>query len=168
MSSEIITAFPSRDELKRRGTREGVISELYEVWCEAHAEGMALAVRLPDVFGDPSRPRITLHVARGYDDEWNLSDERVRELSALDQEQHWMDVSAESTQTFQEYFNFSDAEGWRFYLPAFIRHYLADFPLSGSDAVVFACQMRHHFELITPEQIEYVDEFLKLCETWEG
>ena len=50
-----------------------------------------------------------------------------------------MGVSAESTQTFQEYFNVSDAEGWRFYLPAFIRHYFADFSLSGSDAVVFAC-----------------------------
>ena len=114
---------------------------------------MELASRLPEVFGDPPRPRITLHVARGYDDEWQLSEERVAELAALDEEQHWTEVSAEATQQFQEYFAFSDAEGWRFYLPAFLRHYLADFPLSQWPAVDWACAERTHFELFTPPQI---------------
>lgn len=159
--------FPSREELRQRGTRKEAIAELYDVWLAAHAEAMKLAERLPAVFGDPPRPKITLHVARGYDDEWNLSEERIQELAALDPEQHWTDVSAESTRQFQEYFTFSDAEGWRFYLPAFLRHYLAEFPLSGWDAVYSACVERKHFDLITPEQAAFIDEFLNLCHSWE-
>ncbi|MBK1790594.1 DUF6714 family protein [Persicirhabdus sediminis] len=167
MKSALKTDFPSREELRRQGVRKESIADLYDLWCEAHGEAMKLALRLPDVFGDPPKPRITLHVARGYDDEWVLSEARCKELAAMDCEQHWMDVSLQATEDFQEYFTFSDSEGWRFYLPAFIRHYLADFPLSGSDAVVFACENRHHIELLTPEQIEYLDEFLQLCKTWE-
>jgi hypothetical protein len=159
--------FPSREELRQRGTRKDAIAELYDVWLAAHAEAIKLAERLPSVFGDPLRPKITLHVARGYDDEWNLSEERIQELAALDPEQHWMEVSTESTQQFQEYFTFSDAEGWRFYLPAFLRHYLAEFPLSGWDAVYWACVERKHFDLITPEQADFIDEFLNLCRSWE-
>jgi hypothetical protein len=159
--------FPSREELRQRGTRKDAIAELYDVWLAAHAEAIKLAERLPSVFGDPPRPKITLHVARGYDGEWNLSEERIQELAALDPEQHWTDVSAESTRQFQEYFTFSDAEGWRFYLPAFLRHYLAEFPLSGWDAVYWACVERKHFDLITPEQVDFIDEFLNLCRSWE-
>ena len=159
--------FPSSEELRKAGTRQEAIDELYEVWLAAHAEAVKLAERLPAVFGDPPRPRITLHVARGYDDEWNLSEERIQELAVFDPEQHWTEVSAESTNQFQEYFTFSDAEGWRFYLPAFLRHYLAEFPLAGRDAVYWACTERKHFDLITPEQVAFIDEFLSLCHTWE-
>jgi hypothetical protein len=159
--------FPSREELRQRGTRKEAIADLYDVWLAAHTEAMKLAERLPSVFGDPPRPKITLHVARGYDDEWNLSEERIEELATLDPEQHWMEVSCESTQQFQEYFTFSDAEGWRFYLPAFLRHYLAEFPLSGWDAVYSACVERTHFDLITPDQAVFIGEFLNLCRSWE-
>ena len=147
---------------------ERAVTDLYDLWVVAHEEAMELAVRLPEIFGNPPRPRITLHVARGYDDEWTLTESRVAELSAMDPEQHWMDVSLESTRCFQEYFSFSDPEGCRFYLPAFIRYYLADFPLSYWDAVHFACGNRLHFDLITPEQLSFVDEFLRLCRTWES
>lgn len=163
----MIPSFPTRKELIQRGTRKEAIADLYVIWCAAHAEAMNLGGRLPAVFGDPPRPRITLHVARGLDDEWNLSEERIAELSALDPEQHWTEVSAESTRRFQEYFTFSDAEGWRFYLPAFLRHYLAEFPLSGWDAVYWACVERKHFDLFTPEQVAFVDEFVSLCRSWE-
>ena len=160
--------FPTREELRARGTRKEAIAELYDLWLVAHSEAMNLAARLPEVFGDPPRPRVTLHVARGYDDEWVLSDERVAELAALDPEQHWTEVPAEATRQFQEYFTFSDAEGWRFYLPAFLRHYLADFPLCGWDAVHTACQTRKHFDLITEPQVAFIDEFLALCQTWDS
>jgi hypothetical protein len=160
--------FPTREELRKRGTCKEAIAELYDLWLVAHSEAMDLAARLPDIFGDPPRPRVTLHVARGYDDEWFLSDERVAELAALDPEQHWTEVSAEATRQIQEYFTFSDAEGWRFYLPAFLRHYLADFPLCGWDAVHTACQRRTHFDLITQPQVAFIDEFLALCQTWDA
>jgi len=159
--------FPSREQLCQQGTRKEVIEDLYDIWLIAHDEAMNLAVRLPEVFGDPPRPRITLHVARGYDDEWVLSEQRVAELAACDPEQHWSEVSAEATRQFQEYFTFSDPEGWRFYLPAFLRHYLADFPLSGWDAVHSACVERTHFDLITPAQVAFIDDFLALCQIWE-
>ncbi len=161
-------SFPTREELRERGIRKEAIAELYELWLAAHAEAMALATRLPDVFGDPPRPLVSLHVARRYDDEWVLSDERAAELAALDPEQHWVEISAEATRQFQEYFTFSDAEGWRFYLPAFLRHYLADFPLCRWDAVHTACQTRTHFDLITQPQVAFIDEFLALCQTWDS
>lgn len=167
MPALMTAPFPSREELRQRGTCKEAIAEFYDLWLVAHAEAIKLVERLPEVFGDPPRPKITLHVARGYDDEWTLSEERIRELAALDPEQHWMDVPAEITRQIQEYFIFSDAEGWRFYLPAFLRHYLAEFPLSGWDAVYWACTERKHFDLITPEQAAFIDEFLDLCHSWE-
>ena len=159
--------FASREQLRQGGTQKDWIDEFYDIWVAAHNEAMDLAVQIPEVFGYPPRPRITLHVARGFDDEWTLSEQRVAELAAFDAEQHWTDVSAESTRQFQEYFTFSDAEGWRFYLPAFIRHYLADFPINHWDAVYWACVQKSHFELITSPQITFIDEFLALCHTWE-
>lgn len=160
--------FPTREDLLSRGspTREA-IDGMYDMWVFAHGEAMDLASRLLEVFGSPPRPQITLHVARGYDDEWILSEDRVAELAALDPEQHWMDVTMEATRDFQEYFSFSNAEGWRFYLPAFLRHFLADFPMSSWDAVILACQQRTYFDLITPGQVAFIDEILALCHTWD-
>jgi hypothetical protein len=130
----MIRPFPSREELRSRGYSPESLDR-YDLWRAGHAEAQILATRLREVFGDPSKPAITLNVARGYDDEWTLSDERVAELAAPDPEEHWWEVSAEAVQSFQEYFTFSDAEGWRFYLPAFLRHYLEGFP--GADGARF-------------------------------
>lgn len=159
--------FPSREELKGRGYSPESL-DLYDLWRQAHEEAQQLAMRLEDVFGDPSRPRITLHVARGYDDEWQLSEQRVTELAALDPEQHWTEVTAEAVRLFQEYFTFADAEGWNFYLPAFLRHYLAEFPLGRYEAVYRACVERKRFDLLTLAQVAFVDEFLALCHAWES
>ena len=68
-------------------------------------------------FADVPRPRNTHSVARGFDDEWELSSERIDELAARDSEQSWRDVSDNAIEEFGEYFNFSDAEGG-VYLPA--------------------------------------------------
>ena len=159
--------FPSREELEARSCRPEALEE-NDRNRAAWAEGRKLAVRIPAVFGSPLRPRITLHVARGYDDEWFLTEERVAELSALDPEQHWQDVTAEAARTFQEYFSFSDDEGWLFYLPAFIHHYLADFPTGGYDAVFFACvQKKRSTGLLNPEQLAFLEEFTALCHRWQ-
>ena len=159
--------FPTREELKARGySRESL--EWYDLWRAAHAEGQKLAARLTEVFGSPARPRITQHVARGYDDEWNLSPARFAELEAMDPEQHWTEVTAESTQSFQEYFAFSDAEGWRFYLPAYMFHYLAEFPCGGQEAVRQACREKKYCDLLSPDQLAFLDEFTALCDAWES
>ncbi|MBL9114554.1 MAG: hypothetical protein JNJ83_06065 [Verrucomicrobiaceae bacterium] len=158
--------FPSRQELRNRGYSPESL-DLYDIWRHAHEEGQLLAARLLPVFGDPPRPRVTRTVADGFDDEWTLSPERQAELSAYDTESHWTEVTDEAIAGAQNYFAFSDAEGWRFYLPAFIRHYLKEFPLSGWDAVKSACQSRECFELLTDDQIALIDDFLALCERWE-
>ena len=161
--------FSSKAELLASGRhRPEVVEELYDLWQVAHTEAMELAARLPKVFGDPPRPDITLHVARGYDDEWSLSQERGSELAAQDPEQHWYEVTAEAVNEFQEYFSFTNAEGCRFYLPAYLRHYLADFPLSRYNAVVIACVTRSHFDLLITQQRAFVDEFLALCQAWDS
>lgn len=121
-----------------------------------------LLQRIVSAFANVPRPAITCSVARGYDDEWSLSPERMQELAALDTEQTWTDVSDEAIEFFQEYFNFTDAEGCRFYLPAYMSHYLRHFPGCAYDAVYWACGRREHFELLSPEQLACVDGFLSL------
>jgi hypothetical protein len=155
--------FPSREELRSRGYDPATLDQ-YDQWREAHREAQVLATRLPEVFGDPPRPHITLSVAVGYDNEWNLSEERVAELAAHDPEQHWWEVSAE--RAWQGYFIFSDAEGWRFYLPAYLKVYLENFPNVQCDAAYRACVSRTHFDLISPEQVAFIDEFVALCDKW--
>lgn len=168
MPPPLTRPFPSREELlQHKSWRKGAVEELYDLWRHAHAEAMTLAARLPEVFGDPPRPRITLHVARGLDDEWRLSAERWAELAALDPEQHWMEVSEEATRNFQEYFTFADEEGWRFYLPAFLRDYLGGFPIYGWDAVCIACAQEDRLESFTPAQLDFCRAFRALCLVWE-
>jgi hypothetical protein len=157
---------PSHEELRSRGYDPVTLAQC-DLWREAHGEAQVLAARLPEVFGDPPRPETTLSVARGYDDEWNLTEERIAELSAQDAEQHWTEVSAEAIHTFQEYFTFSDPEGWRFYLPAFLRDYLMSFPDNGWDAVYWACVSKKHIGLLTQEQVAFLDEFTALCHKWQ-
>lgn len=138
----------------------------YDLRRQARAEARQLAAKLPQVFGNPRRPQITLRVARGIDDEWNLSDTRAAELEAQDSAYQWDEVTRKETETFQEYFCYADAAGVLFYLPAFLHHYLAEFPDGGYGAVVNACQRRDHFELVNSAQIALVDEFLALCAKW--
>jgi Family of unknown function (DUF6714) len=121
-----------------------------------------LLERIAVAFADVLRPAITHSVARGYDDEWTLTPERGRELAARDPEHSWDEVSDRAIENFQEYFSFSDAEGWRFYLPAHMSYYLRHFPRCGYYAVYDACVSRRYFDLLTPEQVACVDEFLAL------
>jgi hypothetical protein len=110
---------------------------------------------------------ITLSVARGYDDEWNLSDERIEELRGHDPEEDWREVSDEVIGGSYEYFTFADPAGWRFYLPAFMCHHLRNFPGSGWDAVLLACRRRTHLGLLDEAQLQCVERFLDLCNRHE-
>ncbi|MFT4550172.1 MAG: hypothetical protein ACI9UA_005170 [Pseudoalteromonas tetraodonis] len=112
-------------------------------------------------------PKITLRVGRALDDEWTVSEERAAELAKEDPETDWREVAEEKTATYQEYFNFSDPPGCRFYLPAYMSHYLSDFPDYGWDAVCFACEIRIHFGELTEAELAVVDRFLALCQKYE-
>jgi len=118
-------------------------------------------------FRDVPSPRITLHVARAYDDEWIVSQERGDELKAKDPEATWQEVSDAKIECFQEYFAFSDSEGWRFYLPAFMCHFLRDFPNGGFAAVCTAVRRPgDRLELLTDGQLRCVHEFKALCDSY--
>ena len=113
------------------------------------------------------KPAITLRVARALDDEWTVSPERAEELAREDLETDWREVPKEKTEAYQEYFNFSDASGWRFYLPAFMDHYLSEFPNYGFDAVYWACSSQKHCRGFSDDELAVVERFLDLCGRYE-
>jgi hypothetical protein len=153
-------------EAKLRGYDSDTIARI-ELDEEARSEALALIPRIESAFANIARPGITLHVARGYDDEWEISDERYLELTMMDAEVDWHDVSDEAIETYQEYFSFSDADGWLFYLPAFMCHYLRGFPNCGWDSVYYACEVPMHVNFLNEAQSQCVSEFLGLCHKWE-
>jgi hypothetical protein len=126
-----------------------------------------LARIIDQVFVSIPVPSITLRVARALDDEWNISGERAVELAKQDPETDWRDVPKDKTEAYQEYFTFSDPAGWRYYLPAFMSHYLSEFPDYGYDAVCWACIRRDHFDALTPDEVAVVDKFVALCHKYE-
>jgi hypothetical protein len=149
-------------EAKARGYDPASVRQ-YEAIERARAEALKLIPDIEAAFEGVPRPQITLSVAKGYDDEWNLTDERIEELAAQDPERVWQDVSDEALEARQEYFTFSDAAGWLFYLPAFMCHYLRRFPADDWDAVYQACGRRTHFDLLNEAQLRCVDRFIELC-----
>jgi len=125
-----------------------------------------LLERIEREFQGVPRPRITKHVARGLDDEWFLSDERGAELAKLDPEHDWHEVSDEDVQKFNEYFSFSDEEGWRFYLPAYMSYYLRNYSDRYMNPVQFAYRYSpERLALLTPAQKRCVEEFVALSES---
>ena len=157
----------SAAEAKRRGYDPDTIAQL-ELEEEAKAEAKQLIRAIEQAFADIARPRITRSVAVGYDDEWKLTEERIQQLTAQDPEQCWSDVPDEAMQYCQEYFCFADAEGWQFYLPAYLCQYLRGFPNFGWDAVYEACVSAAHVDLLTQEQLQCLDDFLALCHKYEN
>ena len=151
----------SSREAKARGYDPATIERLRRDE-GANAEALALIPDIEAAFDGVARPRITLSLAKGFDDEWELSDERLAELSARDPEQTWQEVPDESIEERQEYFTFSDAEGWRFYLPAYLVHYLRRFPDCGWGAVVDACINKNHVDFLNEAQLRCVDQFVDL------
>jgi hypothetical protein len=156
--SDFITAA----EAKARGFDPATVRQ-YEAIERARAEALQLIPAIEAAFEGVPRPQTTLSVAKGYDDEWNLSAERIEELSAQDPECVWQDVPDHAIEARQEYFTFADPPGWLFYLPAFMCHYLRKFPDDGWDAVYQACQRKTHFDLLNEAQLGCVNRFLKLC-----
>jgi len=156
----------SSAEARRRGydPREVARIEADEV---AWGEAAELITLIDRVFADIPVPRITLRVGRALDDEWNVSEERGAELAKEDPETDWREVPEEKTRAYQEYFTFADPPGWRFYLPAFMTHYLREFPDYGYDAVYWACTRRTHLDDLTADELGIVDKFVALCHKYE-
>lgn len=83
------------------------------------------------VFGDIPRPTCTKSVAESLDDDWIVTEESWKALTAMDPEQHWWEVNAEEHPDFwnryHSIFSFLSPEGLRFYYVAMlsqsIRHW---------------------------------------------
>ena len=120
-------------------------------------------------FKDIARPLTTLHVGRALDDEWTVSKERAEELRVHDPEESWQEVPIEKLCVFQEYLCFADDEGWRFYLPAFMRAFLLEFPDHGYVAVCSATKGNSddRLNILNEEQRSCVAEFANLCQDYE-
>ncbi len=158
----------SYEEMRSRGY-DPVSLKIGRIAAEGRKEAAVLIESIREAFQNIARPRITLHVARGYDDEWNLSEERVQDLRLLDPEEDWAQLDSTKTDGFPEYFTFSDDEGWRFHLPAFMCNYLERFPGGdGYDAVYWACVQKTHMALLDERQLECVNRFVALCHKYES
>lgn len=154
------------DEMRRRGYDPTSIAEA-ERAIRARTAAQAMIKRIEQTFGAIPRPRITLGVARAYDNEWTPSDERIAEVTALDPEQDWRDVADEAMKSHQEYFTFSDAEGCRFYLPAYMCMYLRGFPYDGHDTAYWACTDPTKLEALTAAERDCVAAFMDLCHEFD-
>jgi len=113
-------------------------------------------------FGTIPRPRCTKRIGRALDGEWVVSEERGAELSALDTERNWWDVSDEDLLEFSDILVWLSPEGFRFYYPAFLsytlRHWndvhdrvhLETFEAIGSQP--------HNLEMLTRDELNVVGE----------
>ncbi len=156
----------SSKEARERGYDPAAIARI-EAAERGCPEGEELRQLIDRTFTSIPKPATTLRVARALDDEWTITNERATELALEDPETDWRDVPKEKTEGYQEYFIFSDAPGLRFYLPAFMSHYLSGFPDYGYDAVYWACVRRVHFDALAEDEIAVVDKFLALCHKYE-
>lgn len=131
------------------------------------SEALALIPIIEKAFVNIPRPRITLHVARGFDDEWHLSQQRGEEFASLDPETRSQDVTDDAIEDFQEYFSFSDDEGELFYLPAFMCHYLRKVPNPAYDAVYWACIEHERLQFLNTQQTECIKLFVDFCHKYQ-
>lgn len=154
------------EEMMARGYEPEIICEAERV-LKAREVAQQLIGKIEIAFRNVPRPRITRSVAKGYDYEWVLSEERIQELAAADKETEWREVSDDEIESCQECFTFADAEGCRFYFPAYILHYLKEFPCSSYDAVYWACTQPEKLQALNEAQRACIDEFLTLCHKYQ-
>ncbi|MGJ8654836.1 MAG: DUF6714 family protein [Akkermansiaceae bacterium] len=157
----------SSQEARDRGYDPSEITRIKKAEA-GYAEALKLRDLIENTFTSIPKPKITLRVARGLDDEWEISPQRLTQLSLEDPESNWREISKAKTECYQEYFTFSDPEGWRFYLPAYMCHYLSEFPDYGYDAVYTACSSRQQIKELTEEELKILDRFLELCNQYES
>lgn len=133
-----------------------------------------LLQRIAVCFADVRRPtRITKTVARATDDEWHLPESRRALLYSQDPETSWDQLADDEMEKYFDVFPFLEAEGYLFYLPAFMSHVLRMYPrVTGGNAVdftIYACMHScESFRLFDSEQMRCVVDFLTLCAAVEN
>jgi hypothetical protein len=117
-------------------------------------------------FSDVPRPKITKRIAVALDHEWIVDDERGDELSALDTEQHWSDISDAEIEEYNRILSWLDDTALRFYAPAFMDYALRHFSDDGHKRVWEILELssdpQKPLTAFNPCQLEAYREFLKL------
>lgn len=83
----------------------------------------------------PRPAHVTKRIAAAMDDEWLLDPERCEQLSALDLEQRWQDLTDRDIEEYCSILPWLDDEALRFYLPAFMDYALRRFPVEDHRAI---------------------------------
>jgi len=125
-------------------------------------------------FGDVKREEgSTLHQMWCYDS-YSCDPDEIREAALNDPEVNWQDLAPEKLSKFSESLYFLDDLGFRFYLPAFMRHVLAitDHPGINQDDLnglisqlggrVHASSMHHCVPILSTGQKQVVAAFVFL------
>jgi len=113
----------------------------------------------------------TLHQMDLIDGGWPMTEKAMTDAEKKDPEIRWQDISATKLSKFHESLSFLDDLGFRFYLPAFMRHALRTSSLEISrselDGVLWSldggptrCYRRGSFALLQLEQKEAIAAFL--------
>ena len=131
---------------------------------ESHA---ALLQRIEAAFANVPRPtKVTKRVAREFDDEPIVTEQRRASLYAKDTEQHGKDLSGEDLATYQDVCLWLDEEASLFYFPAFMFHNLIDeqpFGWCSADNIAWIyCTRPEQLRLFNDEQLRCVTDFVAL------
>ncbi|MCD6049067.1 MAG: hypothetical protein K0Q55_470 [Verrucomicrobia bacterium] len=123
-----------------------------------------LVADIQKAFAGISKPNGTLRVARGADDH----DHDWRKLQKLDDHYSaWEDIPSEDLEHYQDVFTWLCPEGYRFYLPAYMVHFLTANPQTRekeiwrSRAFNSYCVEKGQFELFTPAEAAVTCRFLE-------
>lgn len=96
---------------------------------------LQLDAELRRVFGDIPRPKITKSVAQSYDDDWIVTEESWKALTAMDAEQHWWELSDRELHENYNILIWLPSDAFRFYYTAFLSYALRNWA-EGGDLVV--------------------------------
>lgn len=119
----------------------------------------------------------TLHQMELIDGGWLMTSKAMIDAEKKDPEIRWQDISAGKLSEFHESLSFLDDLGFRFYLPAFMRHALITSSpeiwrselhgvLWSIDGGPTRCYRRGSFTLLQHEQKEAVAAFLHYFAIW--
>lgn len=111
-------------------------------WLSADGLRLALIDQIERVFAHVGRnDGVTLHQMDVLDDTWG-EEKAMREAALKDPETRWQEISPRKLSQFSNSMVFLDVPGFRFHLPAFMRHALLtshpDPSLADADGVLFS------------------------------
>ncbi len=107
---------------------------MLKVPTEPPTDALTIIRAIEEAFGGVRRGNgVTLHEADAMDD--GATGETLIRARAKDSERRWQDVSPEAMERMYSALAFLDAEGFRFYIPAYMTWTLGNYANSGSMTV---------------------------------